>query len=106
VLRYVWDREEQIDALTALVGGLLAQHAKEPAPHPLAATAAPPDGEELARQLDAVEQQLADKTLNLTALARLKDRLADVADQAAWLSEPNVRKHLLERTRQCLERMG
>jgi MoxR-like ATPase len=106
VLRYVWDREEQIDGLTALVGGLLERHAQAPASHPLAAVAAPPDGEELARQLEAVEQQLADKSLGLAALARLRDRLAELADQAAWLSDANVRKHLLDRVRQCLDRMG
>jgi len=106
VLRYVWDREEQIDALAALINGVLEQHAREPDRHPLAAVPAQPDGEDLARQLDEVDKQLQDKTLSLAALARVKERIAAIADQAAWLAEVNSRKFLLERARRCLEQIG
>src|SRR5437868_2011588 len=34
VLRYVWDREEQIEALAALVNGILEQHADDAKKHP------------------------------------------------------------------------
>src|SRR5438876_10681445 len=37
VLRYVWDRQEQIEPLAALVNGVLEQHADDPGRHPLAA---------------------------------------------------------------------
>src|SRR3954470_8180037 len=61
VLRYVWDREEQIEPLAALVNGLLEQHAGGGAGrHPLARVQAEPDGEDLARQLEAVEGQISD----------------------------------------------
>jgi MoxR-like ATPase len=106
VLRYVWDREEQIEPLAALINGVLEQHATEPSPHPLAVVAHQVDGDELAKQLDAVEQQLDEKNLNLTALSRLKERVADLADQAAWLTDAKGRTHLLERTRKCMERLG
>ena len=49
VLRYVWDREEQIAPLTSLVAGVLDPQADEPAPHPSAAPPGLVDGEELAR---------------------------------------------------------
>jgi MoxR-like ATPase len=106
VLRYVWDREEQIDGLCALVNGILEQHAEATDRHALASVAATPDGEELARQLSGIELQLEDKSLSLAALTRLKERIADVADQAAWVPEPSSRKFLLDRARQCLERIG
>ena len=106
MLRYVWDREEQIEPLAALINGVLEQHARTPDAHPLATVHAPADGEELARQLDAVEQQLHDKTLSLTALGRLKERIADLADQAAWLADAKSRNFLLDRARSCLERLG
>src|SRR5581483_4036844 len=66
VLRYVWDREEQIDPLAALVNGILEQHAAEPRRHPLAAVQPPADGEDLARQLAGVEAELSG-TLSLSA---------------------------------------
>ena len=37
VFRYVWDREEQIAPLAALVAGVIEPHAGEPDTHPLAA---------------------------------------------------------------------
>jgi MoxR-like ATPase len=106
VLRYVWDREEQIEPLAALVNGVLERHATEPDRHPLAAVQARPDGEDLARQLDGVEREIKGGKLALAAVARLRDRLADLADRAAWLDDAPARTHLLDRTRQCLEQLG
>jgi MoxR-like ATPase len=104
VLRYVWDREEQIDPLAALVNGVLAQHGDRPGAHPLAAVQAAPDAEELARQLDGIEGQLGAR-LGLSAAARLRERVADLADRAAWLSDAGGRAHLVDRTRKLLERL-
>jgi MoxR-like ATPase len=106
VLRYVWDREEQIAPLAALVNGVLEQHPGETATHPLATVSGQVDGEELARNLDAVEKEMEADGLSLSAIARLRERVADLADRAAWLSEEAARKHLLERTGKILSRLG
>jgi MoxR-like ATPase len=106
VLRYVWDREEQIGPLGALVNGVLKQHPAEGDVHPLAAVSDQPDGEELARQTDAIAKEVEAGKLSLTALARLRERLAALAERVAWLADPNSRKHLLARTRELLERLG
>ena len=58
---------------------------------------------ELARQLDAVEQETGAGRLTLSAAARLKERLAD---RAAWLADARTREHLLGRVRKCGERLG
>ena len=42
----------------------------------------------------------------LSAVARLKERVTDLADRAAWLSDTESRGYLLERTRRCLEQLG
>ena len=52
VLRYVWDRVEQIDPLAALINGVLDRHRDEPGAHPLAAVPEAVDAEDLARQLE------------------------------------------------------
>jgi MoxR-like ATPase len=106
VLRYVWDREEQIEPLAALINGVLERSADDQVRHPLATVQAQPDGEDLARQLDTVEQELDGGKLALSAVARLRERLADLADRAAWLTEPKSRTYLLDRTRKCLEKLG
>src|SRR4051794_4498170 len=94
-VRYVWDREEQIGPLASLVSGVIEGHVGEPATHPLAAVPERIDGEELARQLDAVAGEMHPEPASLTALARLRERVADLADRAAWLADDQARSHLL-----------
>jgi MoxR-like ATPase len=105
VLRYVWDREEQIAPLTALVDGVLRQHGPEEDAHPLAEVPEKVDGEELARHLEEVEKELQEKTLSLARLATLRERVSDLADRAAWVSDERQRKHLLDRTAPLLEKL-
>jgi MoxR-like ATPase len=106
VLRYVWDREEQIDPLAAMINGILKQHQNEPATHPLAAAPERVDGEDLARQLDAVALELQNGQQSLVALARFRERLTGLSDQAAWIGDEYARKHLLERAGELLKRLG
>jgi MoxR-like ATPase len=106
VLRYVWDGEEQIEPLGALVNGVLEHHADAPGRHPLAEAQPRPDAEDLARRLDDLERQLDGTRPGLGTLARLREQAADLADRAAWLADLKSRDHLLARSRKCLERLG
>ena len=105
VLRYVWDREEQIDALAALVNGILEQHQKDAKKHPLAAVQKAVDAEELARQIAGLEKELG-KGLTLSQVARLRDRLASLSDQVAWVRDEKARQHLAESVRKCAQKLG
>ena len=60
--------------------------------------------EELARQIEAAANEMQGQ-LSLVALTRLRERLADLSDQATWVTEPKSRDHLLLRARQCLEKL-
>jgi MoxR-like ATPase len=104
VLRYVWDREEQIAPLTSLVQGILRQQPAEQA-HPLAATPERVDGEQLARELADAEAGLNGKT-SLAELARLREQVARVADRAAWVADESARRHLTEKAGTLLQRIG
>lgn len=104
VLRYVWDRPEQIGPLGALVAGLL-DGAGGPAPHPRAARPEQVDAEELARELDAAEAGLAGGP-RLVEAARLRERVQAAADRAAWVADPAARDHLLARAGELLGRLG
>lgn len=106
VLRYVWDREEQIDPLTSLVNGLMERFADQEHPHPLASPADRVDSEDLARQLDDLDRELRQRPPGLAALARLRDRLTDLADRAAWVSDPVNREHLTGRVANLLKKIG
>jgi len=104
VLRYVWDREEQVAPLTSLVEGVLRQQPADRA-HPLAATPERVDGEQLARELADVEARLAGKS-SLAELARFREQLARVADRAAWVADEAARRHLTEQAGNLLRRIG
>jgi MoxR-like ATPase len=105
VLRYVWDRAEQIAPLRTLIQGVLEQHPEEQAAHPLAVRRERVDAEDIARQLDDAERELTSDGHSLLALTRLRERLADLADRAAWIVEEQARKHLLERSGDLLKRL-
>jgi len=104
VLRYVWDRQEQIAPVTSLVQGLLREQPAERA-HPLAATPERVDGEQLARELAEVEARLGGKA-SLAEIARLREQVARVADRASWVADEAARRHLTEKAGVLLERIG
>jgi MoxR-like ATPase len=105
VLRYLWDREEQIGPLSSLIEGILRQ---QPAAgsHALAATPERVDGGAIAKLLDDSERQLKGTSPTLANLARLREQVGRLADQAAWVGDDKVRRHLLDRTSALLEKIG
>ena len=105
-LRYVWDREEQIGPLRSLIDGVLEPTANEAKAHPLAAVPDRVDGEELARQLDAADGELQAGKPSMATIARLRERVGDLADRASWLGDEASRKHLRRRAADLLERLG
>jgi MoxR-like ATPase len=106
VLRYVWDREEQIDPLASLVNGVLKEVPADAHAHALARTPETVDGDELARQLDAAEKELNGERRTLAELARLREHIADLADRAAWVADEAGRKHLVGRAGTLLQKIG
>ena len=105
VLRYVWDSEEQIEALAALVNGILEQHERDANKHPLAAARRTIDAEELPRQVADMEHSIG-SSLTLSQIARLKDRLAGLTDQIAWIRDEKIRQHLTEKIRLAWQKLG
>jgi MoxR-like ATPase len=104
VLRYVWDREEQIDPLASLVAGILEQDKTQAQRHPRSQPNPTVDPETLAREVDTAAVEI-NGSLSLAALARLRERFADLADRAAWITDPRSREFLVKRCRECLEKL-
>lgn len=105
VLRYMWDREEQIGPLRALVNGVIERHGGEKA-HPLAAAPERVNAEGLARELESLRAEVQAGGLSMAGIARLRERLTGVADQCAWVPEDKARSLLLDRTRELLGALG
>lgn len=105
VLKYVWDRVEQIAPLGALVTGLLEDSPREQ-PHPRAARPEQVDAESLAKELDDAEKVLAGGRPKLVDAARLREQVQAVADRAAWVPDATARDHLTRRAGGMLEKLG
>jgi MoxR-like ATPase len=105
VLRYVWDRVEQIGPLGALVTGLLDGVKDADAPHPRAVRPEQVDPEALARELEQAERELS-AGLKLVEAARLRERVQAVSDRAAWVVDAAGRQHLLGKAGALLEKLG
>ncbi len=105
VLRYVWDRAEQIGPLGALVSGILDRAGKADAPHPRADLPEAVDAESLAAELASAKRELATGP-KLVDLARLRERVQAVADRAAWVTDAAGRGHLLAEAGALLKRLG
>lgn len=104
VLRYVWDRVEQIGPLASLVDGLIDRAGMD-SPHPRAARPDQVNPEELARELEEAEQAVI-AGLKLVELARLRERVQSVTDRAAWVHDAAGRSHLLDRASVLMEKLG
>ena len=59
-----------------------------------------------AAQFDALEREADAPGQTLTALARLRERLTELTDRAAWVADEADRNHLLNRGGQLLRRLG
>jgi MoxR-like ATPase len=105
VLRYVWDRQEQIDPLAALVNGVL-KRSEEPEAHVLSRPPERVDAEELARQIELLEVEAQGDSHSVAKIARFRERSAELADRCAWVSDATHRQHLLQRTGKLLKRFG
>jgi MoxR-like ATPase len=106
VLRYVWDREEQIEPLSSLIHGVLKQQEETGDRHALSAVSARPDAEALAQKVESVEREIGTANLKLGEIARRKEQLTALADQSAWIADPKQKSYLLERIRKCLDKIG
>jgi MoxR-like ATPase len=104
VLRYVWDKLEQIGPLSTLVSGIL-ERVEADSPHPRSARPDRIDPESLARELSEAERELA-SGLKLIELARLRERVQAVADRAAWVKDSSDRGHLIAKAGSLLEKLG
>jgi len=103
VLRYVWDREEQIAPLSAMILEVLRQQPMESA-HSLAIVPEKVDPEAIAKQLDTIEKEIGKGTL--AELARKREQLIRLGDQVAWIADERTRHHLLDRASKLLDRIG
>lgn len=120
VLRYIWETREQIEILTQMVNDVI-DSAGEPAStssssteaagtsgtvrHPRSVSAAAPDPEQLANDLNALKTQLASDGSSLQRSV-ISDRLSLLAARIEWVAVEESRQFLRDRVTELREEMS
>ena len=97
VMRYIWDSEEQQGILASIVQDVLAQDTDETARHPRARGTDAPDPEQLARDLDRLEERLRQAVVSKADQAFHQDQLGLLAARCQWVDDEQKRAFLDER---------
>ena len=96
ILRHIWDREEQIDILSAIVTSSLASFAKAPDDHPSAGQLPTPDPERLNVHLDELLIRATNAAHDLEKHS-LADEARLLSSQLDWLPETPAKSALQEK---------
>lgn len=96
VMRYIWDTEDQQGILASIVQDVLAEDSDDDARHPRSRGSDSPDPEQLARDLDRLEERLqagpseADRSFH-------QDQLGLLAARCQWVEDDQKREFLEQR---------
>jgi len=97
VLRHVWDNEEQIEMLQALVDEVVSKNEEEEHSHPGSRHDGTPDPDVVSSLLDGFESQLDNLTEvedSESAIAVMKDQLSSLSARIEWINNETSREHL------------
>jgi MoxR-like ATPase len=99
VLRYIWDTQEQQEVIATIVQEAIAKadDAEMSTSHPRARGGQTPNAEELALELQRLQQQLQG-VLSETERAVLRDQLGLLSGRCAWVVDAQARTFLEEQT--------
>jgi MoxR-like ATPase len=108
VVRHIWDTEEQVEILQALVNDALKRGdaAGERNSHPRARGDSGPDPESLARDLERMAQRLGEDGLADHERSFLGDQLGILAGRCPWVQDGPKRTFLQTRVDELWQRLG
>jgi MoxR-like ATPase len=108
VLRYIWDTDEQREVIAAIVQHAVdqADSALEAASHPRSRGQNAPDAEELARDLERLEQNWSSAGALDGQRAVLRDQLGLLAGRCQWLADAQQRTFLERRVESLWQLWG
>ncbi len=108
VLRYIWDADEQREVIAAIVDQAVQQADADAqsTSHPRARGCSAPDAEELARDLERLEERWRADGHSDVDRAVLRDQLSLLAGRCQWLAEVQQRTFLETRVDALWQRLG
>jgi MoxR-like ATPase len=104
VLRYVWDSEDQIELLAAMVNKTLDENPSEKS-HPQAQKSRVPNAEEIAKELNDLLERWNSGNLGLDEQNVVKDKLRYLQSRSHWIQNPEHKNHLQQQMEQLWQKM-
>jgi MoxR-like ATPase len=106
VLRYTWETDEQRDVIGELVQQAIERCGEDGSKvHPRSKLHSAPDEESLARDLDRIRGRADDPALTDGERRYLRDQLGVLSGRIDWVSDPELRAQLQERSRAIWDRL-
>lgn len=109
VLRYIWDTLEQVEILARIVDevansgtGESAAETLEVQRHPRSQNTDAPSAEDISRDVDQLENQLATAADDRAKLSWICDRLSILSARVEWIQNEVSRDHLRQKIQQLL----
>lgn len=93
VLKHIWDTEEQIEILAAMIATIVEKD-DAPGAHPQARASGAPDAEELAKDVAQLSQRWTDGGLSFEHQNVIKDKLRYIQSRADWLRNGEQRTYI------------
>lgn len=106
VCRYIWDKVEQQEVLSAVVREVLVRAPAEKLDHPRSRGDESPDPESLARDLADIASRIAKPEIAADARANLRDRLGVLAARCQWVKDEQQRTALQQRVEGLWKTVG
>ena len=108
VLRYIWDSDEQREVIAAIVQPAVdsADANVQATSHPRARGTSAPDADELARDLDRIEQQWSSGGGDESQRSVLRDQLGLLSGRCQWLADAQQRTFLEGRVQTLWQQWG
>jgi MoxR-like ATPase len=102
VLRYIWDNEDQQEILASIVNDVIERD-DDQNHHPRSKGDNAPDPEQLARDLDRLEQRIKDAGTESTETNFHKDQLTLLSTRCQWVEAEQQRDFLQQRVKTIWE---
>ncbi|ANE49438.1 AAA family ATPase [Flavisolibacter tropicus] len=93
VMKYIWDTEEQIEILAGIIDSVIAKETSMHS-HPQALFNTAPNGEELIKEVQLLQNRWSTQTLSFEEQNVIKDKLRYVQTRNSWIKNAEHQQHI------------
>ncbi|MCE3227287.1 MAG: putative ATPase 5 [Bacteroidetes bacterium] len=94
VLRYIWDTEEQVEVIAAIVNSAIESESETQGVHPRALINSVPNADELYAEILKLSGEWERETISLSERSVIKDRLHYLSGRSEWISNEEQRSYV------------